>query len=184
MREGLASTVGTTAPGGLALDTPTWDHAAGAAHERQVGGAAGSGRDGHGRRDGFVLRRGQGWGLVRRAEVAGAEVLVAQVDERRDLRGADVRIAQLRPERAARMEPAARRRIDRARARRRVRMTRWRRASGIGDRDGRHQRQRVRVLLLAEQVVPVGELGDPPRYMTATRSLMCSTTPMLWATNT
>ena len=34
-----------------------------------------------------------------------------------------------------------------------------------------------------KSVAPVGQLDDAPRYMTATRSLMCSTTPMLWAMN-
>ncbi len=79
----------------------------------------------------------------RTAEMARTPVAAAEVDERRDLVGADGRAAELLAELAARVEPAARRRVDRARhvAREDHPLAP---KLGVGHRDGRHQRRPCR----------------------------------------
>jgi hypothetical protein len=91
--------------------------------------------------------------------MAGALVPATDVDEWRHLSRADLRVTEFGAQRAARMEPTARRRIHRTGY-----------VAGeddplapelrIGHRDGRHQGGRVGVLLALEQVVPLAELGD------------------------
>ena len=98
---------------------------------------------------------------LRLAEVAGAQVVAAELDRaaarpRRRSPGAEL-LAEL----AARVEAAAGRRVDRARARRPCRMTRWRRSSGSGIGIADISACGVGVLLLPEEVRPVGQLGDP-----------------------
>ena len=50
----------------------------------------------------------------------------------------------------------------------------------VRDVDGREQRRRVRVARTCKEHVPVGELHQAPRYITATLSLMCRTTDRSW----
>ena len=58
------------------------------------------------------------------------------------------------------------------------------RAAGVGDRHGREQRARVRVLRLAVQVRrPSAASTILPRYITATRSATCRTTARSCAMN-
>ena len=110
-------------------------------------------------------------------------------DARRPRRGAAARsvaqiagTAELGPELAARVEVAAARRVDRGGhvaaeddplpAQLRVR-----------DRDRRHQRLGVGCSGARNISRRSASSTILPRYITATRSLMCSTTPMLWAMN-
>ena len=66
-----------------------------------------------------------------------------------------------------------------------LRMTRWRRSSGSGTGMADMSACGVGVLLRCGTASRrSASSAIRPRYMTATRSLMCSTTPMLWATNT
>ena len=101
-----------------------------------------------------------GRGAARLAEVAGAQVVAAEVDQRRNDVRADGRPAELLAQLAARVEATARRRVDRARdvaAQDDPLAAQLR----VGDRDRRHERLGVGVLLVAEQLAPVGQLGDP-----------------------
>ena len=109
----------------------------------------------HGR---HLLRRAPGPRKWHARQVIAADVLERPARRSTQIAG----IAERGPQRAARVEPAAGRRVDRA-GHVAGQDDALAADLGIGHGDRRHQGDRVRMLLVAEQVDPLGDLGDAAR---------------------